>query len=277
MKLIILGSGQDVGIPHIGCYCEVCEIARKDVKFRRFGPSVAVINAEKPAAYMFDASPDIKYQFDMIHDIMPVDWAAGQKPVEGIFLTHAHIGHYEGLMQLGKEGMDIRNLLVYCTPKMKEFLRENFPFSYLVARKNIDIREIRPEETFTFDGFEVRAFGVPHRNEIADTFAFEIVANKKVIYLPDIDDWNEDSLRRIKEADIALIDGTFYREEELTRFAAVPHPPIREAIKKLEGLKTEIYFTHINHTNPINRDSEEKQLILDKGFKITHDGLTLDF
>ena len=64
MKLKILGSGQDAGIPHAGCNCEICKKAKIDSKFRRYGPSIAIYDENMNFCYIIDASPDFKYQLN---------------------------------------------------------------------------------------------------------------------------------------------------------------------------------------------------------------------
>lgn len=83
------------------------------------------------------------------------------------------------------------------------------------------------------------------------------------------------SIKEIQNSDIAFVNGIFYSRNERPRFEEVPHPPIRETINLLENVGTEIYFTHINHTNLINKNGKERKIIESKGFKIAYDGLIL--
>ena len=83
-------------------------------------------------------------------------------------------------------------------------------------------------------------------------------------------------IEEINNADIALVDGTFFSKSELSRFKKVPHPPIQQTIKVLKGIKAKIYFTHINHTNVINNNNKERQYINKKGFYLAYDGLTFE-
>ena len=159
---------------------------------------------------------------------------------------------------------------------MKRFLQTNYPFSHLVQRENIEAREIYHAEEFELDGLKCMPIQVPHRNEIADTVGYIIKSNRRMIYIPDIDHWTEGVIDEIKRADIALIDGTFHSKDEISRFEEVPHPPIKETIKLLVNTNTEIFFTHIHHTNVINRNGKERKYIESKGFKIAYDGMVLE-
>ena len=275
MKIKILGSGQDDGIPHTGCYCDVCNKARKYAEYKRLGPSVAILDKREDFCYLVDASPDFKYQLDMIREEISKTKRKGKIPVSGILLTHAHLGHCAGLWHLGKESLEEKNLPVICTSKMKQFLRSNYPFSLLVQRENIQIEEIYPDKEFKLNVLKFMPIQVLHRNEIGDTVGYIIKSKKKVIYLPDIDKWTSSVIEEIRSSDVAFVDGTFYSKNEIARFEEVPHPPIRETIALLEKIDTEIYFIHINHTNPVNKKGRERKYIEGKGFKIAYDGMTL--
>ncbi|MEA1993148.1 MAG: MBL fold metallo-hydrolase [Euryarchaeota archaeon] len=261
MIVKILGSGQDAGIPQIGCPCDICTKARKHPAYRRYGPSIA-FSSDK-GWYLIDASPDISHQVEMLfgHDF----------PVRGILLTHAHFGHCAGLWYLGKESANVHDLPIYCTPAMKQFLSNNHPFNLLVKRGNI-----RLENLASHDLGACTPLRVPHRNEIADCVGFILTARKRLLYIPDVDCWTDDLIGEIGRSDIALLDGTFYSKDELPRFAEVPHPPIKESIDRLKNLDTTIYFTHINHTNPVNRDGVEREHVKNSGFQIAHDGMVLE-
>lgn len=276
MKILILGSGQDAGIPQTGCYCTICERARVDENYRRLAPSIAVFDKWKGFCYFVDASPDFKYQLDMTHREINDTKRRGKIPVSGVLLTHAHPGHCNGLWHLGKTAIAEKNLPVYCTLEMGQFLQKNYPFSLLIQEKNIIIERINPNEEFELNGLKCTPNRVPHRNEIADTVGYIMKSKKKVIYLPDINRWTDSILKEINTADVALIDGTFFSKTELPRFKAVPHPPIRETTELLDGTNAEVYFTHINHTNPVNRKGEERDYVEKKGFKISYDGMTLE-
>lgn len=275
LKIKILGSGQDAGIPHTGCFCEICDKARKHEKFKRLGPSIAIYDKDEDYCYLIDASPDFKYQLDMILEEGIKVKRKGKIPINGILLTHAHLGHCSGLWYLGKEAVDEKNVPIFCTQNMKMFLTENYPFSHLVQRKNIIVQEIQKNKELGLDGIKYIPIEVPHRNEIADTVGYIIQSKRRFIYLPDIDYWTEALIKEIQMSDIALVDGTFYSKDELEGYSEVPHPPILETIEILGDVNTKIYFTHINHTNAINKNGEERKNLESKGFKIAYDGMTL--
>jgi pyrroloquinoline quinone biosynthesis protein B len=262
MKLRVLGSGQDAGVPQIGCYCKNCQLARRYKKHRRFGPSIALINNNK--SILIDASPDLKYQYDMIIDDTPID---------AIFLTHTHLGHCHGLWLLGKESMDIKNMKVFSTASVKHVISKAYPL--LLQNKNIQISTILPNRSTSINGFKFTPIEVPHRNEIADTVGYIIDSRIRTMYLSDLDHWTDEIIETIVSCDLALIDGSFYSKNEIPRYDQVMHPPVMESLKVLKDLDTTVYFTHLNHTNPLNRPGKERELIKKHGFKIAYDGMTL--
>jgi pyrroloquinoline quinone biosynthesis protein B len=271
MKVMVLGSGQDAGIPHTGCNCSICSKAKKDKKYRRWGPSIAIF--DEKSVFLIDASPDMKYQMDLLQ------YVTGKKEklhISGILLTHAHYGHICGLWQLGREAAEGKNIPIYCTAKMKSLLSGNYPFNLLEQSKNINLIEIKDNLEIELEGFKCTPILVPHRNEVANTLGYIIESEKRLVYVPDIDRFTETILREIKNSDIALIDGTFYSRSEIPRFDEVPHPPILETVELFKNIESEIYFTHINHTNPVNVNGKEKEYIEKKGFKVASDGMVLD-
>jgi pyrroloquinoline quinone biosynthesis protein B len=279
MMVKILGSGQDGGIPHVGCTCKVCSIARSDLEFRRLGPSIALIEEGGECCFLIDASPEIKYQLDLM---MTMDYTGfgSRFPVTGILLTHAHFGHITGLLSLGPEAYNSEEVPVYCTQKMADFLENSGSYALLVKNKNIILREMIPGELMDLESFSFTPFPSPHRSELSDCAGFVIESKdteKKLVYLPDIDGWTDEVLEHIRGADIAIIDGTFYSQDEISRFREVPHPPIRDTIEILGKGDGRIYFTHINHTNPVNREGKEKMYVMERGFGIAYDGMELSF
>ena len=157
--------------------------------------------------------------------------------LSGIFLTHAHVGHYLGLFELGLEIMNVKNVPVYAMPKMSQFLNSNSSLSFIINSGNINLKTISEDVPIDIKkNICVVPFLVPHRNELSETVGYKIVSNSKsVIYLPDIDSWGEwgiDILDVIKENDVLFLDGTFYDRTEIKsrNIKKIPHPFINESI-----------------------------------------------
>ena len=209
------------------------------------------------------------------------EYSSSEKEIpDGFFLTHAHIGHYTGLMYLGLEAMNSENVPVYAMPKMKSFLEQNGPWSQLVRINNISIQEMSHQKEIKLTpNLKVIPFKVPHRDEYSETVGFKIIGpKKKVLFIPDIDKWEKwetNIIEAISKVDYAFIDGPFYDSEEINYrdISEIPHPFIIESMALFSGLtdeeKRKIYFIHFNHTNPvINPESKEARQIILSGFNI---------
>jgi len=200
---------------------------------------------------------------------------------DGIFLTHAHIGHYTGLMYLGKEAMNSKNVIVYAMPAMKEFLENNGPWSQLVLNHNISIQEMTNNKlTPITSNLNVIPFTVPHRDEYSETIGFIIMGpNKNALFIPDIDKWEKwdrNIVEEISKVDYAFIDATFYDGEEINNrdISEIPHPFIIESMALFHNLssqeKNKIHFIHFNHTNPaLILESDQAKQIEKNGFNIS--------
>jgi pyrroloquinoline quinone biosynthesis protein B len=246
-KLVVLGIAQDAGIPQLGCNQELCRSIREGRRKPERVASLGLVNASLGKAYLFDATPDFVSQ---VHSL-----TGGRLP-NAIFLTHGHIGHYTGLMYLGRESVDAQHVPVFGTAMMAAFLATNGPWSLLVSRGNIDVQTLEPDVPMSLgDGISVTAFTVPHRDEFTDTVGYLIAGpHKKALFIPDIDQWQKWS-RSIREVastvDIAFLDGTFASADEIPgrSTADIPHPLMPATRELLKGLSAEIWFIHINHTN----------------------------
>ena len=273
--LMILGTAQDGGFPHTGCFDKCCKSV--DNREKRLISSIAIIDKKTNDCWIIDITPDFKNQIKLIKDFLSINCVP---KIRGIFLTHAHIGHYIGLLQLGKEVMNLKEIPVYAMGRMKSFLENNAPFNFLIESGNILINNIENHsEIELFDLVQIAPFEVPHRNELSETVGYKIRSKtKSVIYIPDIDAWDawdRDILDVVRKNDLLFLDGTFYDENEIHHrdVLKIPHPFISESLKIFSKLadvdRQKIFFTHFNHTNPIlNRASLEAKFLRNNGFNI---------
>jgi pyrroloquinoline quinone biosynthesis protein B len=276
-SLVILGTVQDAGSPHAACKKDCCRDLFLSPDKNRKVVSLGIVVPEANSKYLFEATPDMTEQMKMLKSYCADD--VSETP-DGIFLTHAHIGHYTGLMYLGKEAMNAKYVSVYAMPTMKTFLENNGPWSQLVTNENIIIRELWNEQEVILNGdVRVIPFKVPHRDEYSETVGYTIKgASKSVLFIPDIDKWakwEKDIIAEIAKVDYAFIDATFYDGNEINNrdISEIPHPFIIESMELFKSLskkeKSKIYFTHLNHTNPaLNADSEQAKKIIAAGFNI---------
>lgn len=279
-SIIILGNIQDAGSPHIGCKKACCADLIDSLTDRRV-TCLGLYDAENNKHYLFEASPDMPRQLKLLKQFGE---PTNNEMPDGIFLTHAHIGHYTGLMYLGKEAINASEVPVYAMPRMKEFLENNGPWSQLVAMRNIVVHPLQNEQSELLSAeIKVIPILVPHRDEYSETVGYKIVGpNKSLLFIPDIDKWekwDKDIIKEIKQVDYAVLDATFYSGEEIDHrdIKEIPHPFIIESFEKFGKLPAEerkkIYFIHFNHTNPvIDPNSAASQEILKRGFNVARQG-----
>ena len=280
--LFILGVAQDAGYPQTGCYEEHCLPGWQDARRRRGAVSLGLIDPAANKKYIFEATPDFPAQLYALE----VEAPSETYELNGIFLTHAHIGHYTGLMFLGHEAMGASGVPVYAMPRMKEYLAANGPWSQLVNYKNIILNALQNEKTEELGSLKVTPFLVPHRDEYSETVGYRIDGpDKSAVFIPDINkwtDWQTDLSELVKSVDYALIDATFFADGELPGrdMSKIPHPFVVESMETLAALpvaeRNKVWFIHLNHTNPLlNAQSEESKLVRSRGFNIAVEGIRL--
>jgi pyrroloquinoline quinone biosynthesis protein B len=286
-RVVVLGTVQDGGMPQAGCDCSRCAAARKNPALARHVASLAIRVPAKNRVYLVDATPDLPAQIEMIHAFRRhPEGKTDRAPVDGVLLTHAHIGHYLGLAHFGFESLNTRDIPVFASPRMAEYLRANGPWSQLVRLQNIALREFRPGVAFILDdGVQVTPIQVPHRDEFSDTMAFLIRGPKKALfYVPDTDTWHtwRRPLAEVLEkekVDIAFLDATFYSPDELPDrdVTKIKHPLMTDTMDLLGPLvkagKLKVYFTHLNHSNPaLDEGGQARKAIEARGFRVLAEG-----
>lgn len=286
--LVVLGTAQDGGLPHAACSCERCARARAEPGRARRVASVAVVAGGQ--AWLFDATPDLPAQLEALAPVTgrprgEVDRA----PLAGLFLTHAHMGHYLGLAWLGFEAIHTRALPVHASPRMAGFLRDNAPWDQLVRLDNIRLHELGERAPVELAGeIRVSALTVPHRDEYTDTLGYVIEGTRaRVLYVPDSAPWVQwpralPEVLAERAIDVALLDGCFYSADELPGrdLATLAHPLIVDSMALLQPLvdagRVRVIFTHLNHSNPaVDPDGAAAAAIRGRGFEVAVDGLAL--
>lgn len=273
----ILGIAQDAGFPQADCHKEHCQQYWNGSVEKRHVVSLGLTDQSTGQNWMFEATPDFTTQLHQLKSRSTID------DLSGIFLTHAHIGHYTGLMYLGHEVMGASEIPVYAMPRMISYLETNGPWSQLVSMNNIDLQKQKADSAIQLSpNLAVTPFRVPHRDEYSETVGYRIESqNTKVLFIPDINKWNvweRDIIDEISKVDIALLDGTFYDAEELPGrdMSEIPHPYVEESIELFNTLppseKSKITFIHFNHTNPLILNSPERKHVEDLGFRVAYEG-----
>lgn len=280
--LYVLGVVQDAGYPQAGCYQPHCLPGWQDPALRRGATSIAVVDPASGSKYLFEATPDLPEQLYALELAAPDD----QYRLAGVFLSHAHIGHYAGLMYFGREAMNTRNVSVYAMSRMRQFLQDNGPWSQLVSLDNISLRLLQNFQTVPLDNILVTPLLVPHRDEFSETVGFMILGpTRSALFIPDIDKWdlwNRRIIDEIQNVDYALIDATFFSGDELPGrdMSEIPHPFVVESMALFQDLpaeqKEKIWFIHMNHSNPLlDSGSEAYRQVIEAGYQVAREGLRL--
>ncbi|MBT8082420.1 MAG: pyrroloquinoline quinone biosynthesis protein PqqB [Gammaproteobacteria bacterium] len=280
----VLGVAQDAGLPQANCYQSHCMRAWEEPALRRMATSIAVVDQRAQQKYLFDATPDMRQQLFELHRTAP----DGDYELAGVFLTHAHIGHYTGLMHFGHEAAGTRDVPVYAMPRMHEFLSSNGPWDQLVNFGNIELRPLAHATPVRLGSqLAVTPFRVPHRDEYSETVGYRIDGpEKSAVFIPDIDKWEMwdiDIRKVVRSVDYALLDATFFRDGELPGrdMSKIRHPFVSESMELFESFsdeeKARVIFIHMNHTNPLLRDGSAEQAEVERrGFRFAREGLRLE-
>ena len=277
--ITILGTAQDGGFPHIGCQKKCCDDFYKGISLKQKVVSLGLIDRKAQQKFLFEATPDISTQLaDLENNHLKTNTI-----INGVFITHAHIGHYAGLLYFGKEALGKKDTRVYAMPKMKGFLENNGPWSQLVTDQNIVFSDLKKDTVIQLNhSLKVTPFLVPHRDEFSETVGYKIEGkNKSALFIPDINKWSlweKNIVEEVKKVDYAFLDATFFKEGEINRpMSEVPHPFIVETVDlfKNESLttKNKVIFIHFNHTNPaLQPNSKERNELTLLGYKFATEG-----
>lgn len=291
--VLVLGTAQDGGIPHLGGRAAPDEEARRDPTRARLPASLLVVDPAAGRRFLIDASPDLARQLERAEALLgPHRSSAHRAPVDGVVLTHAHIGHYLGLAQFGREVAGANRLPVFGSQRMLEFLTRHGPWELMVRLGHLELSRLSPDQSVALTpSLRLTPFLVPHRDEYTDTFGFEIRGpGRSLLYIPDIDKWERwgeadggPIEARLAAVDLALLDATFFAEGEIPgrSLADIPHPLVVESLARFaplpESERRKIVFTHLNHTNPAAlADSAARRAVLAAGMRVAEEMERID-
>lgn len=282
--MVVLGVAQDGGVPQAGSFEHP---AWKDPALARSVVSLGLVDPRAGRRYLFEATPDLRRQLHRLDQLQPRPRDNAGPIVDGVFLTHAHMGHYTGLLFFGHEAMGARGVPVYAMPRMAEYLRDNGPWNQLVRLGNIELSPLAAGvEVKLAADLSVTPFLVPHRQEYSEVVGYRIAGPRRsVLFVPDInsfaewDGWGVRVEDEIAKVDVAYLDGCFWDHGEVPGrdMSQFPHPMIAETMRRLAPLpaseRTKVRFIHLNHTNPVLRaDGAERGRVEAAGFRVAEEG-----
>jgi pyrroloquinoline quinone biosynthesis protein B len=252
---VVLGAAQDGGLPQMGCVCAHCREARRDLAMAEDPSSIALVDDRTRQFWLLDLSPALARQYDWLQG----ELGSGYR-FAGAVLTHAHMGHYAGLLSLGREAMNTRAIPVWGSRRMIDFLAANAPFSQLISLGNIEPVVLAPGMPHPLGaGMHIELLPVPHREEFSDTMAVVVQGpRRRLLYCPDTDgwaDWHPPIREVVATVDVAYLDATFFDRQELPGRdrREIPHPTVEETLAALgpyeAGLLARVRLIHLNHSN----------------------------
>jgi pyrroloquinoline quinone biosynthesis protein B len=297
VRVRVLGSAAGGGFPQWNCRCPTCEAARTGTAARpRTQSSIAIRGAEGPW-FLVNASPDLRQQLEGLG----ADRATGVRaaPVAAVLLTDAEIDHTAGLLLLRESSATIH---VYGSDEVRHALTDGYPVLPILAEYcGVRWHTVERGRAVALDGssLEVESFaaGGDAPRYLAGT-GVEVQATGLVFrdrstggvltYVPGLARWDEEVLGRLAGSDVALVDGTFWRDDELVRMGIsartareMGHVPLSgpdgtlEALTQLE--RPRVILVHVNNTNPVLLErSPERDAVLHAGAEVAHDGLEVE-
>lgn len=261
--LYVLGTLQDGGAPHMGCDRPCCRNLFLRPATDRKVVSLGISDSKSGSGQlaMFEATPDVASQW---HALQSLSGLADVLP--SIFLTHAHIGHYSGLMFLGREVLGATGIQVHAMPRFRRFLQTNGPWDQLISLGNIVVNPLAEDSVVQVtERVQTLPIRVPHRDEYSETVGYRIMGpNRTVLFIPDINKWElwkRDLKHELSLVDRAYLDATFFDASEVgyRDMSEIPHPFMVETMEFLSDLsaaeKSKVHFIHMNHTNPCLSDT----------------------
>ena len=302
MKVRVLGSGAGGGFPQWNCNCQNCHRLRNgEINAVARTQSSIAVSSDQNNWVLFNASPDIRAQIEACPGLQPKT-GTRDTGIKAIILIDSQIDHTTGLLIL-REGTPLN---IYCSEMVKQDLSSGFPiFKMLDDYCGVNHHPIALNgSSFEIPGIDDLRFWPhslkskappysPHRHDPHDgdnigVTIEQISTGRKLYYSPGLGQIEPHVHQAMQDADCVLVDGTFWREDEM-QHAGTGHKKARDMghlpqsgdngmLKVLGDLpQTRRILIHINNTNPIlDEDSEQRKSVESAGIEVSFDGMEID-
>jgi pyrroloquinoline quinone biosynthesis protein B len=297
VRVRILGSAAGGGFPQWNCHCGTCEAARAGERARpRTQSSLAIRGGEGPW-FLVNASPDARQQLEALTPGRVN--GVRSPPIAGVLLTDAEIDHTAGLLLLRESQAPVP---VFGDEGVERALRGAYPVLAILERycgtdwQTLEPGRARPlkgssleVEPFEAGGDAPRYLSGSDAELQASGYVFRDRAGGGVVtYAPGLARLDDGVLERFAASNLVLVDGTFWRDDELDRLGIsgrsardMGHVPLSGpggTLQALAGIRgPRKVLVHINNTNPILlEDSPERNAVLRAGVEVAYDGLEVE-
>jgi pyrroloquinoline quinone biosynthesis protein B len=301
MRVALLGTAAGGGFPQWNCNCRGCAWARSSPGRAAARSQCCIAVAGNSSGwFLVNASPDIRLQLQSFPPLWPPAKVARGSPIAGVLLTSADLDHTLGLLSLREGGP----LAVHATTAVRQALDEGLNLSALMSSYH-GIRWRQPpaclapllDDSGSESGIHYSAFpvlGKPPRYQTADMAAGDPVIGYRfvdassggsVVAMPGLGGFNRRAAAEAESCDLLLLDGTFFREDEMrltgtgtATASEMGHLPVggpRGSLAHIETLShVNRVYVHINNTNPmLLEDSIERAAVVAAGVNIGCDGM----
>lgn len=303
MRLHVLGSGAGGGFPQWNCNCHNCDGLRKGtIRASARTQSSVTVTGDNENWVLFNASPDILTQFQQFPELQPAR-ALRDTAVKAIVLIDGQIDHTTGLYMLREHRQPHE---IWCTPPVHEDLTQGNPLFRLLGHYcgvnwnalpiDESVFEMKHVPNLRFHAHHLRSNAPPYSprrdkpvpgDNVGVTIE-DTTTGRKIYYAPGLVDIEPHVWAAMQAADVVLVDGTFWTDDEMIALGAskkyardmghLPQTGENGMMAWLDKLpkSTRKILIHINNTNPIlNEDSAQRRELESRGIEVAYDGMDI--
>ena len=251
LRITVLGSGTSVGVPTIGCHCDVC--TSTDPRDNRLRPSILI--GYEGRNVLVDTTPDFRAQA----------LRAKIAHIDAIVFTHSHADHVMGLDDVRPFNFRQKGRIpIYASADTMNAIQRCFQYVFEDAERQTHIPKLETHvidgAAFDLFGLEFRPIPILHGSQTIYGFRFGEAA-----YLTDHSEIPEQSMEQLQGLDVLFLDALRHK----------PHPThstVERSVKTVERLAPRrAFFTHISHDLPHART----EALLPPHVRLAYDGLEI--